>query len=152
MLVFSNLELGKNQGRDEPLRDPVGSRRFYGFFPERISVRERQLQVVLKSLRVALLLVLSAWFWGCSAIVPERKTPSDSPRIHEEDVTDDRAARPETGDEAPAGVGESLPSAEGVPPAVQPHQRSPHRYKWRDKKGSLKGWESSTEGSRGREP
>ncbi|MGO9566355.1 MAG: hypothetical protein ACLP5H_02320 [Desulfomonilaceae bacterium] len=108
--------------------------------------------MVSKSFQVILILVLAAWLWGCSAIVPERKTPSGGSKILEEDVTGDRATQPNVGDEAPPGVGESLPSAEGAPPGVQPEHRSPRRIKWRDQKGSTKGWESSTEGTPGREP
>ena len=108
--------------------------------------------MVSKSFQVILFLVLAAWLWGCSAITPERKTPSGGSKIFEEDVTDDRGARPNIGDEAPPGVGESHPSAEGASPGVQPEHRSPRRIKWRDQKGSTKGWELPTEAAGGREP
>jgi hypothetical protein len=108
--------------------------------------------VVSKSFQVILFLVLAAWLWGCSAIVPERKTPSGGSKILEEDVTDDRATRPGVGDEGLSGPSESHPSAEGAPAGVQPEHRGPRRIKWRDQKGSIKGWEESPERTRGREP
>ena len=106
---------------------------------------EGEFLVASKLLGMTLFLALPALFWGCSAIVPERKAPADRPKIIEEDVTDDRATRPNIADEAPQ-------SAEEAPPAVQPEHRSPRRFMWRDRKGSVKGWESPTEGSGGREP
>jgi hypothetical protein len=106
-----------------------------------------------KSFQLILLLVLAAWLWGCSAIAPERKTPSGGSKILEEDVTDDRAAQPNVGDEAPSGVSESQPFTEGAPPGVQPEQHSPRRFKpLRDEKGAIKGWGPATERTRGREP
>jgi hypothetical protein len=109
--------------------------------------------VVSKSFQLILFLVLAAWLWGCSAIVPERKTPSGGSKILEEDVTDDRAAQPNVGDEAPSGVSESHPSAEGAPPGVQPEHQSPRRFKpLRDEKGAIKGWGPATDRTRGREP
>lgn len=109
--------------------------------------------MVSKAFQVVLFLVLAAWLWGCSAIVPERKTPSGGSKILEEDVTDDRAAQPNVGDEAPFGVSESHPSAEGAPPGVQPEHQSPRRFKpLRDEKGAIKGWGPATDRTRGREP
>lgn len=108
--------------------------------------------MVSKSFQVILFLVLAAWLWGCSAIVPERKTPSGGTKILEENVTDDRATQPNVGGETPAGGTEPALSEEGALPGVQPEHRSPRRIKWKDRKGSVKGWESSNEGARGREP
>ncbi len=108
--------------------------------------------MVSKSFRVILFLILAAWLWGCSAIVPERKTPSGGTKILEEDVTDDRATQPHVGDETPPGGTESVPAVEEAPPGVQPEHRPPRRIKWRDRKGAVKGWESSNEGASGREP
>jgi hypothetical protein len=114
---------------------------------------EREFLVVSKSIQAVLLLVLSTWLWGCSAIVPERKTPSGGSRILEEDVTDDRASRPEREDEITPGGGESPGSVEVSPHTVPPEQRSRRRFKpLRDQTGAIKGWEPTTDGTRGREP
>jgi len=116
-------------------------------------VREGEYLVVSKSFQVILFLVLAAWLCGCSAIAPERKTPSGGSKILEEDVTDDRATRPNVGDEALSGASESHPSAEGASPGVQPEHHSPRRFKpLRDEKGAIKGWGPASDRTRGREP
>jgi uncharacterized protein YceK len=109
--------------------------------------------VVSKSFLAILFLVLTVWLSGCSAIAPERKTSPGAPNIREEDVTKDHAAQPGAGNETSPGVNEPQPYAEGMPPEVQPEHRSPRRYKWKDRKGSVKGWEVPTEGpDGGKEP
>jgi hypothetical protein len=123
-----------------------------GLSRQRILIWEGEFPVVSKSFLVILFLVTAAWLSGCSAIAPERKSPSTGSRILEEDVTNDHSAQPRAGDETSPGVDQSQPSAEGVPPEVQPEHRSPRRIKWKDRKGSLKGWELPSEGTGGREP
>ncbi len=85
-------------------------------------------------------------------MVPERKTHSNSPKILEEDTTNDRAAKPKAESGESSGVSESPQSAEGSPYAVPPERREPRRYIWKDQKGAVKGWESSTEGTGRKEP
>jgi hypothetical protein len=86
-------------------------------------------------------------------MVPERKTPSGGAKILEEDVSNDRGSQPRAGDETHPGVDESHPSAEGAPPSVQPEHQPKSKFKpWRDKTGTIKGWERDTDRTRGREP
>ena len=83
--------------------------------------------MVSKSFQVILFLVLATWLWGCSAIVPERKTPSGGSKILEEDVTDDGAAKTKATDGETPGVSKPSQSAEGAPYGVPPEHRSPRR-------------------------
>ncbi len=83
---------------------------------------------------------------------PERKTTSDGPKILEEDTTNDGASKKKATEGETPGVSKPSQSEEEAPYAVPPEHREPRRYIWRDRKGAIKGWESSPEGTDRKEP
>jgi len=85
---------------------------------------------------LALLVLVLAFFSGCSEVITRTKTPSERPKITEEDITDTRPEQPPQlpPAEPSQGIGSgSTISTEGSPPDVNPVNRPPRRLIWRDR-------------------
>ena len=97
-------------------------------------------------IRIAILIVVCIWIWGCSSTLPPRKEPSlGEPKIREEDITGDRAKGAKESDQTSSPSLDGPPAAPVEPPpgTVEHGSKSPRRFIWRDKKGGEKAWEAS---------
>jgi hypothetical protein len=79
--------------------------------------------------RLLLLVAVLLWVSGCSTMVPERKVPTESPRILEEDVPDGGAVhpKPDEGREPSDMESPAAPPGEITPPGSRPPRRLPFK-------------------------
>jgi len=99
--------------------------------PSRAKVIQGEVLMFMWLVRLTLLVAVLGWVSGCSTMLPERKVPTESPKILEEDVQGGSSVhpKPEEG-QAPSNL--DLPAApppEGSPPGSWP----PRRLKFRDR-------------------
>jgi hypothetical protein len=96
----------------------------------------KELSMKCWALRAWLILLVIAGIWGCASMAPERKMPVDSPRINEEDVTEEQAGQTRGGSEERGPVSpEVSPAAPDESPSqpMDPGSRPPRRLKFRDR-------------------
>jgi len=79
--------------------------------------------------RLMLPVAVLLWFPCCSTMVPERKVPTDIPRILEEDVPDSGSVHPKSDEGQPPSNLETpaTPPAEITPPGSRPPRRLPFK-------------------------
>lgn len=96
-------------------------------------------------IRIAILIAVCIWVYGCSSTLPQRKESPREPKIREEDITNDRAKGSEEGEQTsnPSGAGPPAAPAERSPGMVDHGSKTPRRFIWRDRKGGEKAWETS---------
>jgi hypothetical protein len=95
-------------------------------FPYWSKVMQGEVSMFMWLVRSTLLVTVLLWVSGCSTILPERKTPVESPKILEEDLP---APKSEDG-QAPSHLDfPASPQQEGSPPGTRP----PRRLKFRDR-------------------